>query len=168
MRTNSSMTAESGRRVAALLALVGTLSACGVVGIRDAPRDSSGRVTEEASADAFALKVGDCLQDPGALELREITAVPCDQPHDYEAYAATLLKGTDYPGQESVETTARGFCGREFQKFIGAAYDESTLNYRYFAPSETSWSSQSDREILCLVALGDGTKSSTSLKGSKK
>lgn len=156
-------------RVAAPLllavALVG-ISGCGVLdqAAEPAVRDeTSGEITESSEADVFSLKVGDCLNQTVGEEVEEVSSVPtvpCDQPHDSEAYAATDMPAGDYPGDQAVIDAADTFCYDEFATFVGLSYDESVLELATFFPTAESWE-QGDHELMCFISSPDGQVTGT-------
>lgn len=144
-------------RVAAAAALSCTaliaLSGCSLLGGADEPeRDESGDVTEASDADAFSIRVGDCLEtmDWSAEGFSTVPVIPCAEEHESEVYAAVDLPDGDYPGDESVGTQADEYCYGEFQGFVGIAWEDSAFDYGYLSPSAESWE-QGDREVLCII-----------------
>jgi predicted small lipoprotein YifL len=154
-------------KAAAVVVLLAALSGCGLGDAQEPPRDESGAVTEAASAGAFAIKVGDCLNNPHAEQLTEVEFVPCDQPHELEAFAASNLPDGDFPGDEEVAAKAEEFCVAEFKAFAGIPYDDSALELIHLNPTEESWSGEQDRELLCLVGAKDEPTTGT-LKDSRR
>ena len=106
----------------------------------------------DGEVDAFALKVGDCLNDAQISE--EITSVPfvdCSEPHDSEVFARTDTTGDVFPGNDALETELANFCrGEVFTQFMGIAYADSMYDTSGYYPSTSSWES-GDRELLCTV-----------------
>jgi hypothetical protein len=124
------------------------LSACGP---EAAQRDeSSGEITASADADVFTLEVGDCLdmEAAAATEVETLPTVPCGDPHDSEVYAETDLTGEEIPAD--LDDQAGTFCYDAFEPFIGMAYEESTLDFSYLAPTAGSWD-QGDRSVQCVL-----------------
>ncbi|OFI38637.1 hypothetical protein BIU82_04820 [Arthrobacter sp. SW1] len=144
-----------------------TLGACSLINSGDAKRDASGVATESSKADAFKVKVGDCLQEPDGSEVKDVTIIPCPQDHDFEAFAATNLEGSSYPGDAVISQKAEDFCDKEFATFIGKAFKDSDLEITYFFPTSESWKT-GDKEIVCLVGGAGGEQVKGSLKGAKK
>lgn len=149
-------------RVAAAAALSCTaliaLSGCSLLGGADEPeRDESGDVTEASDADAFSIRVGDCLEtmDWSAEGFSTVPVIPCAEEHESEVYAAVDLPDGDYPGDESVATQADEYCYGEFQGFVGVAWEDSAFDYGYLSPSPESWD-QGDREVLCMIMDPNG------------
>lgn len=130
-------------------------------------RDDAGQVTASASMDVFSLKVGDCTDNLGEGEVSAATVVPCSQPHYWEAYSSSELSGDDYPGVTQVTEQADKLCTDAFKAFVGVSTDKSDYTYTYFYPTEQTWTSTADREVLCFVGLEDGGVTGT-LKDAKK
>ncbi|GEK22507.1 septum formation family protein [Cellulomonas xylanilytica] len=156
-------------RVAAPLLLAATLVAltgCGALeptaepAVRD---ETSGEITESSEADVFSLEVGDCLNETGTEEVTEVSSVPtvpCDQPHDSEAYAATDMPAGDYPGDQAVTDASDAYCYEQFATFVGLSYEESTLELASFFPTQESWA-EGDHEIMCFIYSPDGQVTGT-------
>ena len=153
---------------ATVVAVALALGGCSAIGdlLGDEPaRDEAGQVTEATTDDAFALKVGDCLDSADLGELvEEVPFIPCDEPHDSEVFAVTDLAGDEYPGDEAVETQATEFCRGQSQSFVGPGWDESELDMFPMYPLEEGWNEIGDREVLCLVVDLEGGITGT-LKG---
>jgi hypothetical protein len=149
-------------------AAVVVLSGCSMLGFeRDAPRDADGVATAAARADPTAVKVGDCVQDPGGEDFYDVEIVPCGDPHQLEVFHGHKLT------QGSIPTTDDEWMGLEaemcdpaFAEFVGVAWDVSTLETTTFTPSPESWAA-GERRILCLVGLPGLRESSGTLAGSK-
>lgn len=142
------------------------LAGCSLIGNVTA-NDPATDPSEGVETDAFAIEVGDCLND-GNLE-GEISTVPtidCAEPHDSEAYASIIIDDGPYPGEDAIFEQADADCVAEFNTFVGVNYDESVLNFSYYFPTEGSWEN-GDREILCLI-YEDGTKTVGSLAGAAR
>lgn len=153
----------------AALALSGCSQVEDIVGSDEPDRDPSGQVTEtEAGADVFALKVGDCTMGFTAeTEVSELDIVPCDQPHVDEYYASVSVPDGDYPGDEAINAQAETDCTAEFETFVGVAYADSELYVSFLTPTQESWETQNDREILCSV-YEEGVETTGSLAGAAR
>lgn len=167
------MTTRSFRLLTAPLlavALAATLTGCSALGSaldtaaepqRDEP---GGEITEAAQADAFSLQVGDCI-DLAALasatEFDSVPTLPCADPHDGEIYAETTLTEEQFradlalAGDTETPTHADTFCYEAFPGFVGTSYEESTLDFTAFTPTEGSWA-QGDDVVQCVVVHPDG------------
>lgn len=116
-------------------------------------------VDDEPAVDHWAvpggLSVGECLNDPAASvdgegELADqIVVVPCDQPHDLEAYKILTLPEGDFPGDSAIEELALTICMDAFEDFIGVPYEESEFEIYYYYPFEDTWNYADDRNISC-------------------
>jgi hypothetical protein len=130
-------------------------------------RDDAGTIVQEAETNTFALLVGDCLEEPDPDApggVASLTVIPCSEPHTSEAYAALSLPDGEYPGEAKVSATADGFCTDEFEPFVGLPYEESGLRIQYQYPSDSSWMWKEDRQVLCLLGLGDAAPVTGSLR----
>ena len=148
------LAAAAALSCSALLALTG----CSLLGGGDEPeRDEEGDITEATDADAFAIRVGDCLEsmDWGQEGFSTVPVIPCAEPHESEIYAAVDLEDGGYPGDDAVATQADEYCYGEFQGFVGIAWEDSAFDYGYLSPSQESWD-QGDREVLCMIMDPEG------------
>ena len=156
------------RNTAAVFAGIALLSGCSQLPAPDAKRNESGAIEKEARADAYSIKVGDCLNDPGEGEINNVSVVPCAQPHELEVFHEFLLAGENYPATaEAMEESVLSTCDPVFKSFIGRSYDDSDLDYTTIEPTEESWK-DGDRMVHCLVGNADFSKESGSLKGSNR
>lgn len=133
----------------------------------DGTRNASGEVTASASSDPFGVKVGDCTGALGTGAVSHITLVPCEQPHFWEAFAATELTDATYPGVSAVTEKASGFCTTGFRSWAGISTDKTKYAMTYFYPTEETWNKAQDRQILCFAGSDSGGITG-SLKGVKK
>ena len=154
------------RVATAVACAVLVLTACG----RDEP--AAGPTPTAEARTAFELEPGDCLNDPGGLadSLGEVAVVPCDHPHQTEVFAVfDYDAGPDaaYPGEQRLTRTAERECrGERFVEYVGVAKDESSLLVLQATPAEDTWA-QGDREIVCLLHLGD-ERLTESMRGSER
>jgi Septum formation len=154
------------------LALAAALTGCSALdsalgGTEEAQRDEpGGEITEAAEADAFSLQVGDCIDYAAlseATEFDSVRTVPCADPHDAEIYAETTLTEEQFQAdlalREAADTetpsVAETFCYDAFAGFVGTSYEESTLDFVPFTPTEESWE-QGDDVVQCLVTHPEG------------
>lgn len=138
----------------------------------EATRDGFGAVAKEGSLGAFSVALGDCLQEPiadGAQleQVEDVAAVPCSQPHAGEVYAEFDLPDGDFPGDEAISASADERCVAEFAEFVGTPYEDSELEFFTLQPTESSWTSQQDRAVFCVVGAFDATSTGT-LKGAAR
>jgi Septum formation len=112
---------------------------------------------------AFRLEVGDCLAETalGAEELEEVETVdtvPCGQQHGGEVYAVFDLEDApEYPGDKTVGDLAFAGCDGRFAEWVGIDYVDSRLEIYVYQPTEESWTTLDDREVICVVYDPTGT-----------
>lgn len=153
--------------VSALAAIV-ALTGC-TAGGAPAHSPSATPSASGGKASAFAIKVGDCLDD---ADIQGTTTsapiVPCTGPHDSEAYGRFLLTDSAYPGEDAVKAEAETGCGGTlFADFVGIASADSTLQYSYYFPTADSWST-GDREVMCTIYQVDGSGKPVKTTGTLK
>ena len=145
---------------------------------KDAERDESGQVTDTSEVSSLKIREGDCFDYPelAGLDLdsegeapvtESVTAIPCPEPHDFEAYHAYDLPDGDYPGLKQVEESAGTTCFARFKAFVGIAYPKSDLEPYFLYPTRQSWSLIDDRTVTCLIGE-PGKKTSGTLEGSRR
>ena len=147
------------------------VAACG-----GAERDDSGAIRGGGDLGVFALRVGDCFDDPpGVLsefgaEFTEVDAVPCAEGHDNEVFAiADHPAGVDvsYPGTEALNDYGLVYCLGEFERYVGTPYEVSRLDLWVISPSESSWE-RDDRELVCALFDLNLQKLTGSMGGSRE
>lgn len=165
--------ARARARAMALLAITAAavaLSGCTMIGqlTNSTPRDASGAPTAaNTNADVFSIKVGDCLDDASSTgTVTTAPIVPCNQPHDSEAYTSVQMKDGAFPGADAVTTQANETCAAAYPAFIGIPYDDSDLSISYYFPTKESWAN-GDRQIMCTV-YDNGVKTTGTLKNAKR
>ncbi|GLK18342.1 septum formation family protein [Herbiconiux flava] len=155
---------------AALLVTGLSLTGCTALFPSSAPPatdSSTGEEIEQTDTDVFALSVGQCLNDTDGTEVSEVPLVDCADEHDFEVYSDFELTGDEFPGTDEINTQADAQCLSDFESFVGISYDDSTLGYTYFTPTEGSWTDGDDRLVSCLIGDPNGKVSGT-LKGAAK
>jgi hypothetical protein len=147
---------HSAAQVGAVAILVVLLAGCSDLGEQapdDQPvRDDEGLIVEpNDQTDAFALEVGDCLDDDALRgEVQTVPTVACTEPHDSEIYASHQLELSPYPGNEAIIAQAEALCETSFEVFVGVPYLDSPLDYSFYHPTQQSWVT-GDREVLCVI-----------------
>ncbi|MEU3666555.1 MULTISPECIES: DUF4190 domain-containing protein, partial [Streptomyces] len=156
------------------IAFYGILLVLGLSGALDdgpAPkRDTSGQVTGSGSSKVSDIRKGDCFNTDGDLaEYQDedggeasfsVRVLPCDQPHEGEAYAVFNLDNGAYPGTEKVTSLAEEKCaGTLLTDYVGKDPKLSEkLEVYYYFPQAATWA-LGDREVTCF--LGDTSGAST-------
>jgi hypothetical protein len=109
------------------------------------------------------------LREGGAVTTTNTRPVDCAKPHDNEVVGvAIMIDQPAFPGDEVIQINAQADCPLRFAEYVGVDYNASTLNMIPIVPTETSWTTKGDRAITCVVASGDGTKLTGSVKGTKQ
>ncbi|MFB2556706.1 septum formation family protein [Herbiconiux liangxiaofengii] len=156
--------------VAAVLTAAIALSGCTALFPSSAPPatdSTTGEEIEQTDTDVFSLSIGECLNDTSETEVTEVPLVDCAAEHDFEVYSEFELTGDDFPGTDAINTQADAQCLEAFEAFTGISYDESTLGYTYFTPTEGSWTDGDDRLVSCLIGDPNGKVTGT-LKGAAR
>ncbi|HUF06867.1 MAG TPA: septum formation family protein [Candidatus Binatia bacterium] len=132
--------------IVAVVAVVGALSA--------ASRDDSGAIVGAGALQIVDVRVGDCfdLNDGFDIEeVGEIRAIPCDEPHAFEAYFLTELAAGSYPSRSVFNTAVEAACLPSFETYVGRDYETSELYVTSFEPTPEGWH-DGDRSILCVLS----------------
>jgi hypothetical protein len=128
-----------------------------------ARRSAAGTVSRSGQVDVFSLQVGDCFQNPPAIQtalgVTSVTAVPCTTPHNAQIFAQLNATDPAYPGSQALlDETAHGCQARE-----AASLDKSkitnTMTLHFLFPEPDSWTN-GRRTLTCFVL--DSTQDLTS------
>jgi hypothetical protein len=124
----------------------------------------------EVYVDAADVVPGDCYDDPALeaddwVEVEDVRLVPCDEPHDNEAFHRFSLPAGDFPTDDALDTAFEETCIPAFEDFVGRSYEDSELDIAYLAPTADSWD-EGDRDIVCSVYAMDLSKLRGSMEGS--
>ena len=145
------------------------------IGIFSEPdRDEQGEIVDEGNLSAFALRLGDCFNDPkekvnpdtGIAEVEQVRAIPCANPHHNEVFALFNIQLDAFPGTEQVSSIASENCLSHFNEYVGKDYKESALDFYSLLPTQQSWNDRGDKEVICVVHKMSGEKTAGSLKNS--
>lgn len=125
----------------------------------DPDRDDAGRVTGRGDQSILKIRTGDCFDSPELAGMRTdedtetalVEAAPCGEPHQFEAYHAFEIPGSEYPGVREVQQAADDGCFRAFKGFVGVGYARSVLEISYLYPQSLSWRMLDDRTVTCIV-----------------
>jgi hypothetical protein len=96
---------------------------------------------------AGATTAGACLVSSGDGGSSE---VPCTEDHDEEVFYVGALDEGAYPGDDEVLTEADAACAQHYRSYVGAGYDNSSLDYDYYSPDGTEWASGEHR-VVCVI-----------------
>lgn len=119
-----------------------------------------------ACSSVATAEVGTCTNlDDLSGEITEIPAVDCESSHDAEVYHVAALDDGDYPGDDEIEQTSDQLCYDAFEPYVGAAYEESELEYWVIPPNEETWTKADDREVICVAGSSEPVEESFSGSG---
>jgi hypothetical protein len=145
---------------------IGIVAVFGIVGaLGAASRDDSGAIVGEGTLHITDVHVGDCfdLNDgPDVEEVGDIRAIPCDEPHSFEAYFTTDLAAGEYPSRSAFDAQVEAACLTSFEAYVGRDYETSELYVTSFEPTPEGWR-DGDRSLLCVISTEDAA---TPLTGS--
>lgn len=100
-------------------------------------RDASGQVTTTQNTSPDKLRVGDCVTEVKAGDVKDIKVQPCDQPNGGKVFAVFDLPGGDWPGLAMVQSAAEKGCTDRFKASKLKA--ESPSDIFYLHPIEEGW-----------------------------
>jgi len=124
------------------------VDAYGGVGSASAPTPTA----SYAPTGLVNLAIGDCL-DEQKLEDKDISTDPlmsCDVAHDLEVFGELTVADGDYPSLETLVGFATQGCAAQFKTFVGLDFGLSSLDFKYYYPTESSWAN-GDRGVDCVV-----------------
>ena len=119
-----------------------------------------------SGGNVFTLEPGTCYDDPGGeVNITDVSIVDCEEAHDNEVFATFDLPDGDYPGLDRIQSEAGDGCLDRFDDYVGTAVAESRFRTSFLRPTPESWDG-GDREIVCVLADGDGEPLTGSVQGS--
>ncbi|MEV5002643.1 septum formation family protein [Nocardioides sp. LML1-1-1.1] len=132
-----------------------------------AAHDALRRVNGDRTVVASLMEMGfddDCLALSGGSDEEQLTrVVPCDEPHDWEAYEREWVEDAEFPGEKVLERRGKALCqGKAFERFVGLPLRRSGLGVVWVAPTAEEWE-YSDRLLICLVTDPAGPRSESLL-----
>lgn len=158
------------RRIAVVLIALLLVGACGDDLANDeSTRDGEGDVVEGGDVGALSLQVGDCIDSTIEGPVDALPVVPCDQSHDAEVFAVFDMPDGDFPGPEAVQAAFESGCpGDRFEEYVGIDDVQSQYGVSAITPTETTWESLDDREIVCLAESDDGSLLTESVRNTNR
>jgi Domain of unknown function (DUF4190)/Septum formation len=113
---------------------------------------STGQITHSGKINVFSLQVGDCFDNPvNAQSVNDVTAIPCNQPHNAQIFAKFKLTGSDfsYPGTAQVTKLATNGCNSRTGS-VDKSMTTSAMGIRLLFPQESSWIT-GQRTVSCMI-----------------
>lgn len=138
-------------RAAVALTVCLLVTGCRADGPLDVARDDAGRPTEAGTVRADRLQAGDCFDEEGDRTPGSFPVVPCDRPHDNQAFHRFGLTGEERPSDDALTELAAVRCGDAFARL------DPPTGLAYFAviPSPDTWSRNRDRTVVCALYRPD-------------
>ena len=133
---------------------IGIVAVVGIFGaVTAANRDESGQIVGAGTLHIVDVRVGDCfdLNDENVEEVGDIRAIPCAEPHDFEAYFTRDLAAGSYPSRSALDAEFESACLPAFESYVGRDYQTSELYVTTFEPTPEGWA-DGDRGILCVIS----------------
>jgi hypothetical protein len=143
-----------------ILVLIGlTISECS-----SADRNDAGEITKAGDVNAFDIQTGDCFNDlpfEDETALSSVEAVPCNEPHHWQAFYSGTVTLTSF-SEASARQVTSDECDQAVSKLISQMSSiklDAFQNARiaYFYPTEESWNSKGDRTLDCLIGSDTDT-----------
>lgn len=170
----ASTSRSGGARLGMIAAVVGpAIAVIAVISFAvgyfgQASRDDGGTITSAGSLSPQDMQVGDCYDDPenledGPVEINEVAAVPCDEPHDNEVFHTFDLTGDTLPSENELFAFVDQECVAAFETYTGQSYLDSDLDLFPLSPTDAGFD-DGDRKVVCSLYALDLSK----LEGSER
>jgi Domain of unknown function (DUF4190)/Septum formation len=118
------------------------------------PGPSSSASHGPQSTNVFALRPGQCFQNPPAsqtvLGITYVTVVSCSTPHNAQAFVQFSATGTSYPGVDALKRQADTGCHARIKKNVQTSKIKSSMTLHYLYPLQSSWTS-GHKTITCMI-----------------
>jgi len=138
-----------------------TLIANGTISFSKQP--SAAGVAKPGRINIFALRVGDCFQNPppsqSAVGVTDVSVVPCTTAHNAQVFAQFDATNARYPGSATLVKEAQTGCQSRISANVNRSKITRTMTLRFLYPEPQSWAN-GRRLITCLIV--DSTKDLTS------
>lgn len=103
------------------------------------------------------LEVGSCITEPPAdSQGQRLTAVSCDKQHYGEVIGTYAATDGPFPGVQALADESREACKAAFEEAVGVPAETSVYDLVPLTPSESSWNSANDRQVLCVARSSTG------------
>jgi hypothetical protein len=106
------------------------------------------------STNVFALKPGQCFQNPPAsqtvLGVTYVTVVSCSTPHNAQAFVQFTATGASYPGVDALKRQADTGCHSRIRKNVQTSKIKNSMTLHYLYPLQSSWTS-GHKTMTCLI-----------------
>lgn len=147
-----------------LIVASATLTGCST--IKDVV-DVAGPIVDAVNEEDTWITVGDCFNETGDEIVSDVPTIDCALPHDYEVYASIQLDKAVWPGDDEIFSLADDACLAPFATWVGIPFENSTLDYTYYVPTEDGWNNYDDREVSCIMFDPAGQSTGTFLASAR-
>ncbi|HSI99282.1 MAG TPA: septum formation family protein [Patescibacteria group bacterium] len=132
-----------------------------------ARRGDDGSLTSAGRVPVNDLRAGDCFNTGDETEISDVDGVPCTEPHEYEVFAVDTHQADALPSDSELEGIFASICLADFEDYVGAPYETSSIYASMISPSEGSWS-DGDRTFTCVLYDPDDAELTESLRGAAR
>ncbi len=140
--------------VLSVLWVVGFVGLGVVLVSQTAERNEAGAIVEAGRIDFGEIRVGDCVDIPGAgegdIDPFDVRGVPCDETHNAEAVELIAIEQDDYPDQSTLDSASADQCFATVSEIVGA--EESGYQTYRLIPNESIWDDDNGHRVVCFVA----------------
>ena len=134
----------------------GTSSASGASpSVSPSGAHSSGGGASPGTTSVFALRTGQCFQNPSAsqavLGITTVTVVSCSKPHNAQVFVEFAATGSStYPGRSALKHQADTGCHARISGNVASSKITNSMTLRFLYPLQVSWA-EGHRTITCLI-----------------
>lgn len=116
---------------------------------------SGGGSASPGTASVFALRTGQCFQNPPAsqsiLGITTVAVVPCTTPHNAQVFVEfAATGGSTYPGRSALKRQADTGCHARIAGNVKSSKITNSMTLRFLYPLSVSWA-EGHRTITCLI-----------------
>jgi hypothetical protein len=166
-RDDAGVVIEGGRigvfqlRIGDCVLLPGSADGTELAGSASDP--TAGPVTDPTAApvtDPVPGSTADPAPESTTGRAETLVAVPCPDPHTGEVMLVDRSFFADldqFPGEDAAFESATEACIDALEAYTGEVYGDGPLDYFALVPTEESWTSVDDRELVCIGLTLDDT-----------
>jgi len=106
----------------------------------------------DSSVRATDVEVGDCIKDvpTDVSQVFRLPKVSCAKPHHSEVFAIFQVSGTEFPGQQTIESTYEPKCGPALADYAPQAAEDPLIRVDILYPIREGWE-RGDRDVVCIA-----------------
>jgi hypothetical protein len=116
---------------------------------------SGGGGASSGTTSVFALRTGQCFQNPPAsqaiLGITTVAVVPCSTPHNAQVFVEfAATSSSAYPGRSALKHQADTGCHARITGNVKSSKITNSMTLRFLYPLSASWA-EGHRTITCLI-----------------